>query len=158
MTGVPDLFDNRMGFDWGLTPVPYGPEWRLARKLLHEQFNRHEVAQYAAQLEASTRVMLQDLLNAPDDFFIHAHWLVLHRYLRCLHHNTSSRWSARIVVDLGYGIDIGDDDWYITLATRNNEYFSLGIEPFRWLVDSLPLCAQFQLLITWWRPHLTAPL
>src|SRR5260221_14179263 len=58
--------DNRMGFDWGLTPMPYGPEWRLSRKLLHEQFNRHEIAYYAAQQEAGTHVMLQGLLNAPD--------------------------------------------------------------------------------------------
>ena len=57
-----------MGFNWGVGPTPYGPEWRYGRKLLHEQFNQHEVAQYAAQQEESTRVMLQDLLSTPDDF------------------------------------------------------------------------------------------
>jgi cytochrome P450 len=68
----PILFYNRMGFDWGVTPMPYGPEWRLCRKLLHEQFNRHEVGHYAAQQETSTRLMLQRLLSAPDDFPTHA--------------------------------------------------------------------------------------
>ena len=68
------LFYNRMGFNWGLTPMPYGPEWRLCRKLLHEQFNRHEVKHYATQLEASTCIMLQGLLNTPDDFSAHVRW------------------------------------------------------------------------------------
>ena len=63
-----------MGFDWGLTPMPYGPEWRLCRKLLHEQFNRHEVKHYAAQLEASTQVILRKLLDAPDDYLTHVRW------------------------------------------------------------------------------------
>jgi cytochrome P450 len=72
------LVYNRMEFNWGVTLMPYGPEWRLCRKLLHEQFNQHEVAHYAAQQEASTRVMLQDLLNAPDDFSTHVQQWVLH--------------------------------------------------------------------------------
>jgi len=54
--------------------MPYGPEWRLCRKLLHGQFNRHEVKHYAAQLEASTQVMLQDLLGAPGDFITNVRW------------------------------------------------------------------------------------
>jgi len=54
------------------------------------------------------------------------------------------------VVDIGYGIDIGDDDSYVTLATRVTEYFLLGVEPFRWLVDSFPIRAQFQLQNTSW--------
>jgi len=65
------LFYNRMEFNWGVTPMPYGPPWRLYRKLLHEQFNQHEVAQYNAQQEESTRVMLRDLLSTPDDFCAH---------------------------------------------------------------------------------------
>ena len=77
------LFHNRMGFNWGVSPLPYGPEWRRCRKLLHEQFNRHEVAQYASQQEGSTRRMLRDLLNAPDDFNIHVQQWALHRRLGC---------------------------------------------------------------------------
>ena len=61
-------FYNRMDFNWGVSPTPYGSEWRYGRKLLHEQFNQHEVTQYADQQEESTRMMLQDLLNTPDDF------------------------------------------------------------------------------------------
>ena len=63
-----------MGFDWGLTPMPYGSEWRLCRKLLHKQFNRREVKHYAAQLEASTQGMLRKLLDTPNDFLIHVRW------------------------------------------------------------------------------------
>jgi len=65
-------------------------------------------------------------------------------------YNTTSRWSARIVVDIGYGIDIGDDDSYVTLAKRVAEYFSLGVEPFRWFVDIFPIRAQFQLQNASW--------
>ena len=68
-----------MDFNWGVTPMSYGPEWRLGRKLLHEQFNRHEVVHYATQQEASTRIMLQDLLRTPDDFCALVHQWVLHR-------------------------------------------------------------------------------
>jgi len=65
------LLYNRMAFGWGVSNMPYGPEWRLARRLLHEQFNQHEVVHYATKQEASTRTMLQDLLSAPDDFRAH---------------------------------------------------------------------------------------
>ena len=65
------LFYLRMEFNWGVAPLSYGPLWRLYRKLLHEQFNQHEVVQYAAQQEESTRVMLRDLLSTPDDFCAH---------------------------------------------------------------------------------------
>ena len=63
-----------MGFDWGLTPMPYGPEWRLCRKLLREQFNQHEVKHYAVQLEASTQVMVRNLLDVPGNYLIHVRW------------------------------------------------------------------------------------
>ena len=62
--------------------------------------------------------------------------------------DTLSRWAARIVVDIGYGINIGGDRSYVTLAKRAAGYFSLGMEPYRWLVDSLPFRAQFQLKST----------
>jgi len=68
-----------MEFSWGVTPMPYGPEWRHCRKLLHEQFNQHEVAQYAPQQEESTRVMLRDLLSTPGDFCPHVEQWVLRR-------------------------------------------------------------------------------
>jgi len=76
------LFYNRMGFNWGVSPMPYGPEWRLCRKLLHEQFNQHDVAHYGTQQEASTRVMLRDLLSTPGDFCPHVQLWVLRRRLR----------------------------------------------------------------------------
>ena len=139
-----------MGFDWGISPMPYGPEWRLGRKLLHEQFNRHEVVHYATQQEASTHVMLRDLLSAPSDFNIHVQQWVLHYDFAAnnlIYHNLS-RWAARIVVDIGYGIDIDHDNSYVTLAQRVNGYFSLGVEPFRWLVDTFPFRGHFQLQIT----------
>ena len=60
-----------MGINWGVGPMPYGPDWRRCRKLLHEQFNRHEAVHYAAQQEGGIRVMLQDLLSTPDDFSKH---------------------------------------------------------------------------------------
>ena len=67
----------------------------------------------------------------------------LHRQLCCerLGDIVSSRWVIRVVVDIGYGIDIGDDDSYVTLAKRVSGYFALGVEPFRWLVDIFPFRA-----------------
>src|SRR5882757_8765111 len=59
------LILKSMGFDWGLTPMPYGPEWRLCRKLLREQFNQRDIKQYAAQLEAGTEVILRKILDVP---------------------------------------------------------------------------------------------
>ena len=73
------FFYNRMAFSWGVTPMPYGPDWRFCRKLLHEQFNQREVVQYATQQEASTCMMLRDLLSAPGDFCAHVNRWVLHR-------------------------------------------------------------------------------
>ena len=62
--------------------------------------------------------------------------------------DTLSRWAARIVVDIGYGIDIGGDSSYVTLVKLVAGYFSLGMEPGRWFVDSFPFRAQFQLKST----------
>ena len=59
-----------------------------------------------------------------------------------------NRWASRIVVDIGYGVDIGDDDSYVTLAKRISGYFALGVEPFRWPVDIFPFRAQFLSPIT----------
>ena len=56
-----------------------------------------------------------------------------------------TRWASRLAVDIGYGIDIGDDDSYVTLAKQVSEYFASGVEPLRWLVDSFPFRAQFLL-------------
>ena len=64
-------------------------------------------------------------------------------------HILTSRWSTRIVVDIGYGIDIDDGDSYVTLAEEVSRYFALGVEPFSWLVDIFPFRAQFRLLIIW---------
>jgi hypothetical protein len=71
---------------------------------------------------------------------------VLHRQPPCQRPD-DTRWASRIVVDIGYGIDIGDDDSYVTLAKRVSEYFALGVEPLRWLVDSFPFRAHFQLAV-----------
>ena len=135
-----------MAFNWGVTPMPYGPEWRFCRKLLHEQFNQHDAAYYATQQEASTQIMLRGLFHSPSDFRPHVQQWVIYRQFRCLRSaNASARWAARIIVDLGYGIDIGDDKSYVTLARRVGDYFSLGVEPFGWLVDIFPIRAWSQL-------------
>ena len=84
-----DLFYNRMGLNWGVTPMPYGPEWRHCRKLLHEQFNRHQVMHYAPQLERGTHVMLRDLLNTPDNFCTHVRQWVVHLQLRYQYNATN---------------------------------------------------------------------
>jgi len=64
-----------------------------------------------------------------------------------LYHISSSRWAIRIVVDIGYGIDIGNGDSYVTLAQEVSEYFALGVPPFSWAVDIFPFRAQFWLPI-----------
>ena len=68
--------------------------------------------------------------------------------LTSLQRSNDSRWASRIVVDIGYGIDIGDDDSYVTLAKRVSGYFALGVEPLRWLVDTFPFRAYFLLQLT----------
>ena len=62
--------------------------------------------------------------------------------------SNGTRWASRIVVDIGYGIDIGDDDSYVTLAKQVSRYFALGVEPLRWLVDTFPFRAYFLLQLT----------
>jgi len=58
--------------------------------------------------------------------------------------------TSQVVPFIGYGIDIGDDNSYVTLAKQTFAYFSLGAEPSRWLVDAFPFRAQFPAQITWW--------
>ena len=72
---------------------------------------------------------------------------IIHLHYQSFDH---TRWASRNVVDLGYGIEIGNDDPYLTLAHRVSEYFALGVEPLRWLVDVFPFRAHFQLPATSW--------
>lgn len=56
---------------WGVTPLPYGPDWRIERRLLHDQFQQHAVAQYSAQQEACTADLVAGLRDAPAKFAGH---------------------------------------------------------------------------------------
>lgn len=42
---------------------------------------------------------------------------------------------------IGYGIDLKEDreDWFMRQAERTNGFFSLGMLPFKWIVDMVPL-------------------
>jgi cytochrome P450 len=60
-----------MGQNWGVTPLQYGPDWRIGRKLLHEQFHQQTIYQYAAAQEKFTNDLILHLKNDPKEFATH---------------------------------------------------------------------------------------
>ncbi|EIN03482.1 cytochrome P450 [Punctularia strigosozonata HHB-11173 SS5] len=117
------MMNELMGQNWGVTPLQYGPDWRIERKLLHERFHRNAISQYAPIQERYTQDLMTRIKQEPGGFEAHI-----------------KRWAASIVVFIGYGFDLNEDkdDWYVKTADLNNHYFSLGVQPFMWLVDSVP--------------------
>lgn len=56
-----------MNWDWILGNVAYGEQWRLERRLLHEQMHVNVVAQWQGVELRATRAFLQSLLDDPID-------------------------------------------------------------------------------------------
>lgn len=59
---------HRSGFGRDITSMPYGDEWRLRRKIMHQGFSKTKVTVCEPTQTKKVRVMLRRLLEAPEEF------------------------------------------------------------------------------------------
>lgn len=61
----------RVGWDWGFAFMHYGDRWKQHRRDFHHFFLPTACLGYHNKLLKTSRGLLRDLLDKPDDFFSH---------------------------------------------------------------------------------------
>ncbi|KAJ3785736.1 cytochrome P450 [Lentinula aff. detonsa] len=111
-----------MGLDQSLALIPYGKEWREHRKLANIALSAVSVQKYRAIQEELSALLNRDILEKPDDFFMHVRLA-----------------AARVVMSVTYGFSVHDsDDKYITHAEKTMEIVTTATVPGAFLCDLLP--------------------
>jgi hypothetical protein len=136
LSGIVPLLDwansifHRMGFDWGLSILPYGDWWRQSRKLLHAHVHSAAASAYQPGQLISARRLVVELINAKHNKDILSSMI---------------RTNFGIAtIKMVYGIDVkSGEDEYITFPEQVVHAISEAGAPGRFFVDILPICASF---------------
>lgn len=67
----------RVGCDWHFVFMGYGDHWRERRRIFHQHFHPTAALQYRPRAIHGARVLIQRLLETPDDFMMHLRQYVL---------------------------------------------------------------------------------
>ncbi|KAJ3548366.1 hypothetical protein NMY22_g1296 [Coprinellus aureogranulatus] len=111
-----------MGLDIFFALLPYGKEWRRARRTFHKHFSEQASPQYHPIIESLRNQCLKDLLADPLDFARH-----------------TKNYSNRVMVKSGYGIHVKDQtESYISKMQEVSSGFQETGTPGRFLVDVIP--------------------
>ncbi|KDQ59104.1 hypothetical protein JAAARDRAFT_33832 [Jaapia argillacea MUCL 33604] len=112
-----------MGLDWNFAAMRYGDNWRRHRRTFHQQFNQGAIRKYQPIQTRESRLLLQRLLGAPQDFY---------SIIRLTFTAT--------ILDVMYGIRVKDqdDDYVKTAEDFMDSLIETGV-PGAFLVDILPI-------------------
>ncbi|KAI0920500.1 hypothetical protein AcV5_010217 [Taiwanofungus camphoratus] len=89
-----------MGWDWLFSLMPYGSWWKRHTALFHQYFGAKSISSYYPVIAKEVHVMLQTLVETPDDFSQHIR-----------------RTTAAIIMNIVYGHQMAPEgDRYVTLA------------------------------------------
>ncbi|KAJ7200682.1 cytochrome P450 [Mycena haematopus] len=113
-----------MGWDFLMSLMHYGEEWRTHRRLFVQETSNLMASHKFHQAERlAAHALLRRLLRDPEGFRDH---------LRLM--------PGEVMISAAYGIDsLPANDPYISLAEEATGAFSLAMVPGRFLVDSIPL-------------------
>ncbi|KAH8721676.1 cytochrome P450 [Ilyonectria robusta] len=116
--------------------MPYGPDWRNLRKHSHGLLNQNASKKYQPVQNFESKVLLQDLLEQPDQFY-----------------TITRRYSASVIMLVAYGYRIPSfEDPLITKIYGVLEHLSVMMAPGAFIVESFPaLAALPQWLFGNWR-------
>ncbi|KAF9456730.1 cytochrome P450 [Collybia nuda] len=93
-----------MGFFPALGLLPYGPRFRLHRRMTQQYFKRQDIATYRPLQIRSVRILLQNLLSAPED-----------------RNNHLSLYAASILMRITFGYDLSSsNDTYLGIVKAIN--------------------------------------
>ncbi|KAJ3560891.1 hypothetical protein NP233_g10541 [Leucocoprinus birnbaumii] len=117
------MVNDIIGFDWAFTVLPYGNAWRIHRRTFTEFFHPNVIPTYHPVLTSSSRGLLCDLLQSPENFREH---------IRFSFGNTIMR--------VCYGIaPQRQNDPFLSLATETMRSVAIAGNPGSFLVDLLPV-------------------
>ncbi|TDL27032.1 cytochrome P450 [Rickenella mellea] len=111
----------------GLTFLPYRDRFRQNRRLIQQFFNPRASAQFRPAQKLQVMILLNHLLQAPEDFLRHI-----------------QRWASRTMLNVAYGHQVvDDDDPYAAVVERTNMLVSNSGNPGATLVDFIPILRFF---------------
>ncbi|KAJ7448628.1 cytochrome P450 [Mycena galericulata] len=119
---VPMLGDL-MGWNYMLSFMKYGNEWRTDRRLFNQEFTTGVAAASRPRQRFAAHELLRRLVSNPDGFLDHLRQM-----------------AGETIMAVTYGIDVlPADDPYIALAEKGMEVISKCGAPGKFLVDLIPI-------------------
>ncbi|TFK89937.1 cytochrome P450 [Polyporus arcularius HHB13444] len=117
------MFNDLCGFKWTMGGSPYGDAWRDRRKMAHHEFHSSSVPQYRHYQRKSTRRLLLNLLQEPDDFSKHVRL-----------------WSGATILSITYDINVENhgNPYFVMSEKVSRASIELMAAGCR-LVDILPI-------------------
>ncbi|KAG8836181.1 hypothetical protein FRC17_009524 [Serendipita sp. 399] len=110
---------------WNRTPVltsSSDPRYTHYRKLFHAALRKERVKEMASVQERSTHIMLQLILDKPNDFIKHIRYCI-----------------GAVITKVTYDYDMKQEgDEFVELAEKSADTFSQAAAPGAWLVDLFP--------------------
>ncbi|KAH9929328.1 cytochrome P450 [Fomitopsis serialis] len=118
-----DSLHSRVGCDWHFVFMGYGDRWRERRRVFHQHFHPAAALQHRPRALKGARVLLNRLLDTPDDFMGH------------LRHMAGS-----LIIGVAYGLEVQPkDDPYVATAERALHAMAMAGNAGSFLVDSIPI-------------------
>ncbi|KAJ7684107.1 cytochrome P450 [Mycena polygramma] len=117
------MVNELMGWDFNISLMKYGDEWRAHRRLFNEGFTPKASLKYRPKQLEATHNLLRSLAQTPDNFLGHFRG-----------------WATEIIMSIAYGIDVQPtNDPYVALAHNAVDTLAQAALPGKYLVDSFPI-------------------
>ncbi|KAH9476870.1 Tryptamine 4-monooxygenase [Psilocybe cubensis] len=115
------MVNELMGWEFDLGFITYGDRWREERRMFAKEFSEKGIKQFRhAQVKAAHQ-LVQQLTKTPD------------RWAQHIRHQI-----AAMSLDIGYGIDLAEDDPWLEATHLANEGLAIASVPGKFWVDSFP--------------------
>ncbi|KAI0753236.1 CyP450 monooxygenase [Daedaleopsis nitida] len=114
------VMSSLTGWTWLFSVLPYGPQWRRARRLMSEHMNSHGAMKFRPVQQLYARRYLLRVLDSPEDFLHHGRYLF-----------------GSAIIRAGYGIDVDNSDVdYLGIAQEAMHKFSIAFYPGKFIVET----------------------
>lgn len=114
---------SRFGFEWASSLVPYGPRFRLHRRIYHQVFHAGAAGSYRPKQLQKAYEMLTHILQEPADFAEHVDMFVGRYRYPSMSDMLSCRFSTSVVMSVAYGYDIVRGDAFVVNIKRALDIF-----------------------------------
>ncbi|GJE99021.1 cytochrome P450 [Phanerochaete sordida] len=116
------MLNDLCGWGWDLGLLPYGDDWKLARKLFTQHFRQAASVRYRDEETRCARELVRDIMRDQTQLYEHVRLLY-----------------GKLIMSVTYGIDVRSaDDPYITIARKALYAINVAGNVGTYLVDSIP--------------------